>query len=207
MTTIAPADFLPMGGKRDITALALDHLYKNAPEADQTVALPQGAPFGRVKIDAGGCTLCLACVGACPTNALRDNPDSPRLSFVEAACIQCGLCRNTCPESVIRLDPRFAFGDGVGAETVLKEEEPFACISCGKPFGTVSSVERTIGKLSGHSMFADDPAALERLRMCDDCRVNAQFTDKQPLAGGAVRLPRTTDDYLSGRYDDEDDDE
>ena len=52
---------------------------------------------GAIAIDTEGCTLCLACVGACPTGALQDNPDMPQLRFQEDACIQCGLCRNTCP--------------------------------------------------------------------------------------------------------------
>ena len=207
MATIAPAAFLPMGAKREITGLALNHLYDNAPEPQDVVALPQGAPFGRVTIDVAGCTLCLACVGSCPTNALRDNPESPMLGFVEAACIQCGLCRNTCPESVIRLEPRLAFGAEARQQIVLKEEEPFACISCGKPFGSRSAIERTIEKLAGHSMFANDPAALERLRMCDDCRVTDQFKAHEPMTGGEVRKPRATEDYLSGAIDDTDEDD
>ena len=73
--------------------------------------LPAGAPFGRVVVDVAGCTLCLACVGACPTGALVDNPERPQLSFVEDACVQCGLCQSTCPESVIRLEPRLNFAD------------------------------------------------------------------------------------------------
>src|SRR5690606_38919302 len=34
--------------------------------AGAAIALPQGAPFGRLRIDRDACTLCLACVGACP---------------------------------------------------------------------------------------------------------------------------------------------
>ncbi len=40
---------------------------------------------------------------------------------------------------------------------------------CGKPFGTFKAVEAMLGRLAGHAMFQG--AALERLKMCGDCRV------------------------------------
>ena len=52
----------------------------------------------------------------------------------------------------------------------MKEEEPFPCIKCGKPFGTKPMVEAMITRLSAHSMFASGPG-LSRLQMCADCRV------------------------------------
>jgi hypothetical protein len=52
---------------------------------------------------------------------------------------------------------------------VLNEAQPYACIKCGKPFGTMKAIESMIGKLAGHSMFQG--AAAERLKMCGDCRV------------------------------------
>ena len=56
-----------------------------------------------------GCTLCHACVTACPTHALSDNPDRAMLRFTESLCVQCGLCQSTCPEKVITLEPRLDF--------------------------------------------------------------------------------------------------
>ncbi len=44
-----------------------------------------------------------------------------------------------------------------------------ACVRCGKPFGTLKAIEAMLGKLAGHSMFQGP--ALERLKMCGDCRV------------------------------------
>ena len=195
-----PATFLPMGGKRALIRLALDHLHDAAPAPVDELPLPPQAPFGAVVVDVAGCTLCLACVGACPTGALQDNPESPQLRFQEDACIQCGLCKNTCPEHVITLQPRLNFAETARRALVVKEEEPFNCVRCGKPFGTRGSVERVLARLGDkHSMFMG-AAAIERIKMCDNCRVVAQFdSGTDPFAGPPRRLTRTTDDDLRER--------
>src|SRR5262249_6049524 len=88
-----PASFAPVGGKREVLRLALRELQRAAPAPVDVVPLPAGAPFGAVEIDTSGCTLCLACVSACPTGALGDDPERPLLRFSEDACVQCGLCK------------------------------------------------------------------------------------------------------------------
>src|SRR4029453_13834485 len=98
------------------------------------------APFGTVVLNVEGCTLCLSCVSACPTGALSDELERPVLRFAEDACVQCGLCQATCPEKVIPLPPQLDFRAATAAARVLKEEQPFCCIRCSKPFGVKSSV-------------------------------------------------------------------
>jgi ferredoxin len=194
------ASFLPMGGKRSLLRMALHELHAAAPTPVEQLPLPAGAPFGRVVVDTDGCTLCLACVGACPTGALQDNAERPELRFLEDACVQCGLCANTCPEHVIKLEPRLNFTDQARQPIVLKQEEPFECIRCGKPFGTRASIEKIIQKLGAKNWMYMDSAAIDRLRMCDDCRVIVQFEVTDNPFGAAPRPPpRTTDDYLRER--------
>lgn len=191
--------FLPMGGKRTRTMLALRHLHAKAPDPHELLPLPKGAPFGRVKVDTAGCTMCLACVSACPTGAMQDDPDRPWLGFNEEACVQCGLCANTCPESVIGLEPRLNFGEEARGTVKLNETEPFNCIRCGKPFGVKHTIDRIADQLAGkHWMFASGDA-VERIMMCEDCRVVVQFETPNPLAGAPRPAPRTTDDYLRER--------
>ena len=64
---------------------------------------------------------------------------------------------------------------------MLNEAEPFCCVRCGKPFGTLQAIELMIAKLGGHAMFQG--AAAERLKMCGDCRVIDIHTDP-----GEVRI-------------------
>ena len=203
----APLDFEPSGNRRMLMRQGLEQLHGAAPAAVDQMALPDGAPFGTIRVDTDNCTLCLACVSGCPAGALIDNPDYPQLRFIEDNCLQCGLCVATCPEKVISLEPRLDFTQAAAEARLLKEEEPFACIRCGKPYGVASSIEAVIAKLVDNPAFAED-GALERLRMCADCRVIAmseQATD--PFAGAPRPLTRTTDDYLSERDEDDDDSE
>jgi ferredoxin len=194
-----PAAFLPIGRKRGLLDLAFGALHNAAPQPVDILDLPDGAPYGTVEIDVEGCTLCLSCVGACPANALKDYPEYPRLSFLESACVQCGLCVATCPENVISLKPRLDFTTAARNPRIIKEDEPFDCVRCGKPFGATSTVETVVEKMSGHAMFAT-PAALNRLRMCQDCRV-ADLAEENTGAFGFGPRPatRTTEDYIQAR--------
>jgi ferredoxin len=159
--------------KRSTLELALDHLSEHAPSALQAsnsaIALPAASPLGTLKVNADKCTLCLSCVSACPASALQDNPDLPQLRFIEKNCVQCGLCVTTCPEDAIELVPRFLRTPERKQAQVLNQSQPYGCVKCGKPFGTLKAIEAMLGKLAGHSMFQG--AALERLKMCGDCRV------------------------------------
>jgi ferredoxin len=88
------------------------------------------------------------------------------------------LCASTCPEHAITLQPRLWLADGGKARKqlrVLNEGQPYRCVRCHKPFGTLRAVEAMLGRLAGHAMFQG--AAAERLKMCGDCRVIDIYTD------------------------------
>ena len=174
-------------------------LHRAAPAPVDVVPLPAGAPFGAVNVNVEGCTLCHACVSACPTGALAAGEERPALRFLESACVQCGLCAATCPEKVITLEPRLDFSAWNEPRKTIKEEEPFCCIRCSKPFGTKSSVERVLAKLEAkHWMFSGENARrLDAIKMCEQCRVEAVLNEGiDPYAGGERPRPRTAEDYL-----------
>jgi len=173
-----PATYNLAAEKRATLEFAIEHLAKHAPKPQQVIALGAGAPYGQVRVDKDSCTLCMACVGACPASALVDGRDRPMLKFIERNCVQCGLCASTCPENAITLAPRLLLGAHAKQEITLNEAEPFNCVRCGKPFGTRQLIGNMLGKLTGHSMFAAD-GALARLQMCADCRVVDMMENKK----------------------------
>jgi ferredoxin len=192
-----PASFQPTGGKREVLRFALRELHQAAHDPVDVIALPKGAPFGAVEVDAGDCTLCLSCVSACPTGALRDDPERPMLRFVEDACVQCGLCQVTCPEQVITLKPQIDFRAATAPARVLKEEEPFCCIRCSRPFGVKSTIDRVVAKLEGrHWMYTAASRRTDLIKMCEDCRVAVVSEGHFDPYGAPDRALRTTDDYL-----------
>jgi len=162
--------FAVQADKRATLELALDHLIAQAPSKPATIALPaKGSPLGALTLNKDACTLCLSCVNACPSAALQDNPLEPQLKFIEKNCVQCGLCVSTCPENALALKPQLNLGAQRKEAVVLNAMQPYLCIRCSKPFGTLKGIEAMLGKLAGHAMFQG--AAADRLKMCGDCRV------------------------------------
>jgi hypothetical protein len=59
---------------------------------------------------------------------------------------------------------------------LLHEEAVFNCIRCAKPFATQKMIDTMTEKLKDHPMFQGD--ALDKLKMCEDCRVTSMFDKK-----------------------------
>ena len=198
---VKPATFSAVGKKREVLQFALRELHLAAAAQVDVIALPEGAPFGKIEVNVEGCTLCLSCVSVCPTGALSDDPERPLLRFSEAACVQCGLCKATCPEKVISLRPQIDFGSFTAPSRVIKQEDPALCIRCGTPFGVKSSVERVVAKLEGqHWMYKDSKRRLDLIKMCADCRVQVTAEENFDPFGATPRPRlRTSDDYLRAR--------
>ena len=183
--SVTPAEFDMPQGKRQAILQALDHLVAQQRPTAEHVELPVPAPFGAALIDSEACTLCLACVSACPGRALQDgsNREVPEVFFIENNCLQCGACVQTCPEDAIGLAPRLMFDrDQRVRSRVLNRDKPFACIACGKPFAPSSVIDKMLDKLKDHHMFTNQ-RALDRLKMCDDCRVVDIVQDPEALGG------------------------
>ena len=177
MPEIKYALHAPMQKKRQSFFMALDHLVAQAEKVKPIVTLPAGAIFGEASVDKERCTLCMACVGNCPGNALQTGVDTPKLSFIEANCLQCGICTSTCPEDAITISPRLLLDASSRKKArQLNEDSPFCCTSCGKPYATKLGIATILTKLAGHSMFSSE-RALGRLKMCEDCRVRDMIDD------------------------------
>ncbi len=192
-----PNNFTPSKNKRETAHLAFSNLNIMASEAVELLELPQGSPYGEITIDTNACTLCLACVGACPVDALGDHEDRPQVTFTEYNCVQCGLCRTTCPENAISLNTRYNFDKSALKPVVLNYEEPLECTKCGKPFGSKSAIEKVIGILQGKNPMFQTSEQLALLKMCDNCRVVTMAeSGNDPMTYGTVPVTMTADDIF-----------
>lgn len=173
-SAVVPAKYAGIDDKRRMITMALSHLHQQAAEQPAQMPLAETAAFGEIEVDKQACTLCMSCVSVCPVGAVIDGVDQPQLNFIEDLCVQCGMCETACPEDAIELNPRYVFDRNQARQKRLLHEEPvFHCISCHKPFATQKMIDTMIDKLADHPMFQGQ--ALDRLKMCEDCRVKAMF--------------------------------
>ncbi|MBB1314930.1 4Fe-4S dicluster domain-containing protein [Aliivibrio sp. SR45-2] len=169
------------GNKRERLMGALDHLALNAAANDIEVidvqAMPFHAPYGTIDCVTKDCTLCMGCVAVCPTRALHGDQDSPTLKFIEQDCVQCGLCVNACPEKALSMKVQMNWNKEERQETqIMHKEDAACCLTCNKPFAPASMIEMLRVKLQGNPHFSDE-ASINRLYMCEDCRVKDIFID------------------------------
>jgi hypothetical protein len=70
---------------------------------------------------------------------------------------------------------------------VLNEAQPYHCIRCNKPFGTLQMIDNMLAKLSLHSAFAGN---VDRIKMCADCRVVDMMENKHETSITDLKRPR-----------------
>jgi MinD superfamily P-loop ATPase len=154
--------------KREIFSLRLKNLV-----GDDTLGVVHTGEhihYAKVKVDESSCTLCLACVGACNVNALVAEVKDNTLVFNPSLCTACGYCEVSCPEldcltierDIIDLEPSWF------KQSVLAQDELFACVECNKEFATTKAIEK-IANMMG-PLFAHDPVKLRTLYCCADCK-------------------------------------
>ncbi|EOV1174151.1 4Fe-4S binding protein [Vibrio fluvialis] len=159
------------GKKRDRLYVALDALATARGTEPGVQSLAATAPYGAIECSTTDCTLCMSCVAVCPTRALHHEGDSPSLKFIEQDCVQCGLCVKACPEKALKAVQQLNWNAAQRQSVVtLHQEEPAKCLRCHKPFAPQSMITMLQNKLRGHSHFSDQ-ASLDRIAMCEDCRV------------------------------------
>ncbi|MEE9911319.1 MAG: 4Fe-4S binding protein [Deltaproteobacteria bacterium] len=173
--------------RRTLIRLCTRELYDRLDAKHPVVPLPEGSPFGAVSI-ASACTLCMACVDACPSEALRAGGGAPKLEFIESRCHQCGLCKDICPEKAIHLQPRMLCEpERVDNPVILHEVEAARCIECGVPFASQAMVSRIRTNLAGHWMYASEKQ-LRRLQMCRICRTRDALMSEDLKAWNQSRV-------------------
>ncbi len=153
------ADALSPRGLRLRRALVHLAAARGAQEVERA-----GLPAGAVAVSAA-CTLCFACVPACPTAALR--AEGATLAFAEDACVQCGRCAEICPENAVTLLPRLRRDPPV---VTLVADAPATCSECGARFGARRALDGVRARLEATGWAEKHPELLARLGWCEGCR-------------------------------------
>lgn len=156
--------------RREAIFTAIDTLDARVPSAESSAsdALPSGSPFGTVVVDRITCTLCMACVNLCPTDALATGAPGV-LRFTESQCVQCGLCERGCPEKSITLSPRLVPGRAARESSrVLNQDTPHQCPECGAPFISKALLAKSLQIVRTQNVL--DEHELTLLNRCPSCR-------------------------------------
>lgn len=75
-----------------------------------------------VKIDPAKCVACMACIRACPVEAVQVNED--KVEIAQESCIQCGLCVPACPHAAIR-----THGEPDSVRSLLRRDAPLLILA------------------------------------------------------------------------------
>ena len=115
--------------------------------------------FGLTQIEvADSCTLCYACVEACPhQGALAIQED--KLIFGPEECTGCGYCEQICPERSITLSEMV--GPVNLASRTVYRDEMMRCAKCNTPY-----VSAKMFKKVSETLQSDETT----LRLCQSCR-------------------------------------
>ncbi len=154
--------------KREIFSHRLHHIVGD--EDLGVVETGEHIHYGKVNVNESNCTLCLVCVGACNVDALQADAKDNTLRINPSLCTSCGYCEVSCPEKdclsierdVIELNPTWF------KESILAQDELFACVECGVEFATKKSIEKIANMMS--PMFGNDEVKIKSLYCCADCK-------------------------------------
>jgi pyruvate formate lyase activating enzyme len=92
--------------------------FKGCPLRCLWYANPEGQSYeDSLLYKADRCTACLACLSACPKQAVGLGTDG-KIKRDRALCTACGACAETCPQKAVEI-----VGKEIGAEELLRELE------------------------------------------------------------------------------------
>lgn len=85
----------PMGGS--LSAIYIGNTRASAVYVGSTKVWPDSAPVERIfNIQPSLCTMCGACQGQCPVDAITFDAQGRIASIDESICVECGTCELIC---------------------------------------------------------------------------------------------------------------
>jgi diguanylate cyclase (GGDEF)-like protein len=141
-------------------------------------------------IDAEACVACLACVRACPTDAIAVAGEAPLLQVVDELCIRCGQCFAVCPHEAVRVNGEVgralaiaAQGDGI----LILSPEMAAHFYPATPEQVVNACYEAGFRTVTRGVIGDELVAAEYLRLWRDEPWGTLIRSTDPVVVDTVR--------------------
>ena len=152
--------------------------------------LDASAPGGVVRIDPGECSLCGACVLACPTGAIARSEVEPELILDAARCLGCGRCAAACPEEAVAVIRGVDLqGLRTGPLRLRASIPSWTCARCGTIVDDDPILAPVARRLADHGASTTLVASLRR---CSSCGAPAALSG-DPTSREPARSPRPTE--------------
>ncbi|HEU4697790.1 MAG TPA: diguanylate cyclase [Gemmatimonadales bacterium] len=141
-------------------------------------------------IDAERCVACLACVRACPTDAIAVAGEAPLLQIVDELCIRCGECYQVCPHEAVAAGGELGralavAGQGDGA--LILSPEAAAHFFPATPEQVVNACYAAGFRMVTRGVIGDELVAAEYLRLLQEEAWGTMIRSTDPVVVDAIR--------------------
>ena len=142
-----------------------------------------------LSVDSSRCVACLACIRACPTDAIALPPEARVVEIVVENCIRCDECIPACPHDAIgrhgALDRALAIAEA-GTGALILTPEAAAWFHPDSPEQVVNACYAAGFRVVSRGVVGDELVAQEYLRLWDDPDWGTVIRSTDPVVVAAI---------------------
>lgn len=141
-------------------------------------------------IDAEACVACLACVRACPTDAIAVAGEAPLLQIVDELCIRCGQCFAACPHEAVRVGGEVGKALAIAAQgngVLILSPEAAAHFYPASPEQVVNACYEAGFRTVSRGVIGDELVAAEYLRLWEEEQWGTMVRSTDPVVVDTIR--------------------
>ena len=150
-----------------------------------------GSALLNFAIDAEACVACLACVRACPTDAIAVAGEAPLLQIVDELCIRCGQCFAACPHDAVRVGGEIGRALAVAAEgngVLILSPEAAAHFYPATPEQVVNACYEAGFRTVTRGVIGDELVAAEYIRLWEEESWGTMIRSTDPVVVDTIRV-------------------
>jgi diguanylate cyclase (GGDEF)-like protein len=142
-----------------------------------------------LSVDSSRCVACLACIRACPTDAIALPPEARVVEIVTENCIRCDECIPACPHDAIgrrgALDRALAIAEA-GTGALILTPEAAAWFHPAAPEQLVNACYAAGFRVVSRGVVGDELVAQEYLRLWEDPDWGTLIRSTDPVVVAAI---------------------